>query len=143
MSRENVEVVKRVYELLNALGRRDDDTVATAPFDATQLFDPDIELVQMADLPGTAGTFRGFDGLNQALPEVAAVLTNVQFHPERHVPSGDTVVSVVRATGTGRTSGVPVEVRLGHEWVIREGRIVRWVVHPDPAEAFEAVGLSE
>lgn len=97
----------------------------------------------MADLPGTAGTFRGIDGLMQARAEVAAVLSNVQFHPERHVPSGGTVVSVVRASGTGRTSGVPVDVRLGHEWVIREGRIVRWIVHPDPADALEAVGLRD
>lgn len=30
MPQENVEIINRAYELMNALGRTDDDTVATA-----------------------------------------------------------------------------------------------------------------
>jgi hypothetical protein len=46
-------------------------------------------------------------------------------------------------TATGQESGAPVEIRAAHECTIRYGRLVRFKVYGDRAEALEAVGLGE
>ncbi len=45
--------------------------------------------------------------------------------------------------GTGRESGVEVRETAAHVWTLKGGRIIAWHVYMDPAEALEAVGLSE
>ena len=55
---------------------------------------------------------------------------------------GEDVVLIVRQTGTGRTSGVPVEIRYGQVFAVRDGAIVSMKSFLDPAAALEAAGLS-
>lgn len=138
MSQENVELVKRAYELLNLHGT---DPASLTEADFSGVFAPGLEIVQTAAIPDTAGTFVGYAGLLQGRREVLAVMDEVQFHAERHVDSGDAVVSLVRVSGIGRSSGVPVEVEVAHQWAFGNGRIVRWIVHADPADALAAAGL--
>ena len=139
MSQENVEVVRRIYEVVLPRIQTDlpsDDLLALA-------FHPDVELQQLADLPGTAGIFRGYEGLRQSSREVLESLDDVQFEPLEHAASGDKVAFVVRATGTGRGSGAPVEARFGHLFELKDERVTRWVVYANPEQALEAAGLRE
>ena len=135
MSRENVEVVRRFYELYNRGDFEGTDGAALV----VELFDPDVVIDQLDEVAGTKGTFQGYEGMLQAQREVTEVLADVRFLPEEHAAAGDRVAFVVRAEGTGRESGVPVDTRLGHVWSLRAGRIARWVVYRDPGEALEAV----
>jgi ketosteroid isomerase-like protein len=41
---------------------------------------------------------------------------------------------------TGRRSGTPFEGRVGHLFTLSDGRVVRFEVFDDPAEALKAVG---
>jgi ketosteroid isomerase-like protein len=55
----------------------------------------------------------------------------------------DKVVVVVFQRGVGRTSGVPVERRVGQMWTVRDGRAVRWQIFKDREEALAAAGRSK
>jgi len=138
MSQENVEIVRRIYGWLN----RGDFKGPGGRRLVRELFDPDVELQQLEDVVGTAGTFRGYEGLVKARDELTDALVDMQWHPEQHFELGDSVAFAVRAVGTGRASGVRSDVLVGHLWVLRAGRVLRWVVYANFDEALKAAGLS-
>jgi ketosteroid isomerase-like protein len=139
MSRENVEIVRRLFEALDSDVQADalsDEVLAT-------VFDSGIEMRQLAAAVGTAGTFRGYEGLREALREVNEVLKNYRYELLEHAASGDQVAFAVNVSGIGRASGARAEMRVGHLFELRAGRITRWVLYETPEEALEAVGLRE
>jgi ketosteroid isomerase-like protein len=138
MSQENVEVVRRFYEGLNsgvpeAASAISDDVLAT-------VFAPAIELRQLADIAGTSGTFRGYEGLRESWRELHEGLQDLRWEPFDHAANGDLVAFAVKFSAIGRTSGAPVNIRVGHLFELRAGRIVRLVVYARPEEALKAVG---
>jgi ketosteroid isomerase-like protein len=140
MSQENVEVVQAIYKDLLAPGRVT-DPANLGRFQ--ELFDPGVELQQLDGFLGTTGTFRGYEGLLSATREQVAVWDDFHIIAEQHFEAGDSVVTAARGRGRGRGSGVEVDMRVGHLWVLRAGRVVRWVVYASADEALEAVGLRE
>jgi ketosteroid isomerase-like protein len=68
---------------------------------------------------------------------------DVRVEPQEFVDAGDDVVVVPRITGRGRASGVNIDWRQGYIWTIRGGKGVRFRWFSTPAQALEAVGLSE
>ena len=136
MSDANADVVRRFYTEVLARGREDDPAVVTA---VPQLMDPEVEIEQM-DVAGTAGSFRGYYGLAQSARELLAVFDDLGFELLHLEQRGDAVATVYVIRATGRASGVPVEFRGSHEFRLRDGRIVRWVVHQEPDAAFRAIG---
>ncbi len=56
---------------------------------------------------------------------------------------GDRVAAAFRLVGMGKASGVPVDHRIGLAYRFRDGKLWRMRSYLDPAEALEAVGLSE
>jgi ketosteroid isomerase-like protein len=57
------------------------------------------------------------------------------------VAEGENVVASLHVTGTGRASGVPVDVRMHVHFKVRDGKIVYTYEHLDKAAALEAAGL--
>jgi ketosteroid isomerase-like protein len=55
----------------------------------------------------------------------------------------DRVAAVFRLVGAGKSSGVPVDQTVGMATRFRNGKMWRMRSYPNPAEALEAVGLSE
>ncbi len=55
----------------------------------------------------------------------------------------DVVVAFLRQSGTGRGSGVPVNLIHGGVFDLKDGRIARISLYLDPADALKAAGLSE
>jgi ketosteroid isomerase-like protein len=135
MSRENVEVVARLYDEVLSRGRE-----AVSP-DNLEFFDPEIEIRQSESLVGTKGTFNGYGGLRHVIRETFEAFSDVRFTRKRLIASGDQVVAVVEVRAQGKGSGVEVRDTIGHVWTLRAGRIVIWQVYWDPAEALEAAGL--
>jgi ketosteroid isomerase-like protein len=63
---------------------------------------------------------------------------------EEYIPvSDDRVLTWVRWTGRGRTSGVEADWYLAIIWTMREGRILRGEEYFDRTEALQAAGLAE
>jgi ketosteroid isomerase-like protein len=135
MAGQSLEIVQRVYDAING-GDFDGSRGAEL---TEQLFDPDVELRQLADIAGTSGTFRGYGGLVKAKLELEEGLAGVEWMVDAHTEIENGLVTTATCRGTGRQSGVPFEITVGHLWELRAGRVVRWVVYRTPEEALESL----
>jgi ketosteroid isomerase-like protein len=146
MSEENVEIVRRAFEVFNryhaAKARGDSAEVAVAWEAATELLSPDHEYREDPKWPG-AGTYQGLEECRQVWEGYYEQLGQQVFEPEEFLESGDQVVVILRWSAHGTSSGAPLEMRQGFVHTVRDGRIVKWEVYFDVNEALEAAGLSE
>jgi len=136
MSRKNVEIVRRGYELYAG---GDLEGVAA-------LFSDDAELADAGGLgvAGTAtGTRYGPEGFLRATDETLEAFEDYRVEPEEFIDVGNAVVAQVRISGRGRASGANLEIRLAHLWVLHDGMAIRGEVYRTTEEALEAAGLSE
>jgi ketosteroid isomerase-like protein len=133
MSQENVEIVKRASEFLQ---RRDWHGV-------TDLCDPNVELY------GTVGGLEE-DKILRGLSEIARALETEddevwdehRIEPREFIDAGDRVVVLQREYQRSK-SGAELVIDTATVLDLRDGRIVRMQGYMNPAEALEAVGLSE
>lgn len=65
-----------------------------------------------------------------------------ELDAEEIIEAGSSVVVAVHERGRGRGSGVPFARRWAQVWTFQRGKIVRWRLFRDKAEALEAVGIS-
>jgi ketosteroid isomerase-like protein len=128
MSQENVEFVRSVYAAPSMLDAVRDRCAPDAEFDFSAAY-PDAPVLRgLADMI----SFR----------DASPWAGSVHFEAERFfVVDADRVLVFVRFVASGEGSGVPVEARVAHEITMRDGRLVRFKVHPDRDRALEAVGL--
>ena len=137
MSRENMEIVRRVWE---AVGRNDAEAVI-ALYDEEVVYDFSHSPFQSAGISQPA--YRGHDALRGLFRERYQDWEQVQDHCQELIEANDEVISVVTSRGRGRESGIEVEGTHVGVWSLREGKVirVRWFGTLD--EAFAAVGLPE
>jgi ketosteroid isomerase-like protein len=134
MSQENVEIVRRGFEALNA---RDLDR------HYVEFFNPDVEWQTSAEDPDAA-THRGLQAYKRYLEQWLESFEGLHADVEEYIDVGDDrVFTWNRYTGRGRESGVPADWYLAIIFTIRDGKVVRGKEYFDRAEALEAVGLSE
>ena len=137
MSRENVEIVRQVYE---AAASRD----AAAVF---ALYDPLVELdasrLGLAGGAGTAGISRGHEGLRSFFREWHEAWGNIEYSYEELIDAGEQVIAVVNRHARGRASGIEVERPFALLWTLREGKVIRVAWFLSRADALEAAGVSE
>jgi len=127
----DADVVRELYARFNKSGI---DAVAT-------FADPEIVWETSPNLP-EAGTYRGIEAVRQ--------MQEAQFeawHGQRPrlqlegvIEGNGRILALTRMTAAGGTSGLPIDVRIGHLYTIRDGRIVHVKVYPDRGEAVRAVG---
>ena len=65
------------------------------------------------------------------------------YEPERFTTAGDFVIVAVRAHGSGRGSGVPIEISFFTVFEMRDGKVQRLWSYFDEEKALEAAGLRE
>lgn len=138
MSQENVEVVRRGYEALNA-GRLEE---------MFALFDPQAEVKPGLDPDGMAGidfrgTYRGVEGFLRFLSEISEAWDDPRWVPEGYEDAGDDVLVYIRFTAKGKSSGVEIVQQIAHVCTMRDGKLVRAEAFWDRAAAREAAGLGE
>jgi ketosteroid isomerase-like protein len=138
MSRENVEVVRQLYE---AFLRRDNER----PF---ELLDPDIEWDASrmpVQAPGSTGVYRGHQGVRAFWREWLSPWRDLKFEIQDVLDAGDDVVLLIRNQRQwGRHSGIETALPpYAQVLTFRNGKVVRWRAFPDQQSALEAVGLSE
>ena len=56
---------------------------------------------------------------------------------------GETVLMLLRATGTASYTGIEVRLRVGAVWTIRDGKVLQAQGYVNRDEALEAAGLAE
>jgi ketosteroid isomerase-like protein len=131
VSRENVEVVRQVYE---AAARRDSAGVL-ALYDADVMLD-DTRL----ELPDDrSGVYHGHEGLRQFFRGWHEAWDHVEYDYDELIDAGgENVVAVVTRRARGRSSGAEVEMRVALVWAVRAGKVVRVVWFPTRDEALRA-----
>jgi ketosteroid isomerase-like protein len=132
MSEENVEIVRRAIEAYGHEGL--DGTL--------RFYDPEIEWTSTGDYI-EAATYSGHDGLRRYLGTMEDEFEDLRIEPVELIDAGERVISSVRFTGRGKTSGAPVEMTLISVGSVRDGLINRVRNYPSMAEALEAAGVSE
>ena len=136
MSRENVEIVRRVYDAV----ARHDAAAVLAQYDPAVVHDN--SRLPEARLVGERIT-HGHEGIRRLFREWYEAWEYVEDNCEELIDAGERVISVVTRRGRGRASGAETTARRGGVWTLRDGKVVRVVWFPSPEEALEAVGLRE
>jgi ketosteroid isomerase-like protein len=130
MSEENVQLVRRAYEALNA---GDVERLI-------ELCDQSFEL-DMEERVFNPATFRGHDGIRRFYGEVRDVWEEYRWDPEELIDAGNQVVAFLRAHGRGRGSGLEVARRVAMVWTIAGERALGLRLYVDRAAALRAAGL--
>ena len=125
------DMVEQLRGSYAALNRRDiDGTMAVLDEHATW--------VEHSDLP-EAGSYRGRDTIRNFLEQFLDSWDDFEQHIEEVHEEEDCVLLFIRLTASGRGSGIDVESRYAHLWVMREGRGVRVDAYYDRESALAAL----
>jgi len=128
VSEQNVAIAKRAWE---ASLRHDNEM-------ALSFYDP--EVVLEAGNLDTPAVYRGLDGVREWWRSGLSAFSDLQASVEEWIDAGDNVIAILRLTGRGRRSGVPVERHEAHVWTVRDGKLWRLRVYKSRAKALTAVG---
>jgi ketosteroid isomerase-like protein len=108
-----------------------------------ELLDPDIVWDNERRGPiDQRGSIVGKPAVVESVKQWVGTWADYRFTAEEIVAAGEHVVLVVRESGVGRTSGVPMAHRHCYVWTFRDGRIVRGTTYETKAEALDAVARS-
>ena len=132
MSQKNVELLRAAYA---AFGQGDSDTITAL---AKDYLHPDFEL----ETTFVGHTVRGYDGLQGFISDVRENLGYLPM-PEEFIDLGRQVVVVLRTSGRGAQSEVPITAQIATVWTIEDGRAVRARAFTSREAALEAAGLRE
>jgi uncharacterized protein len=84
------------------------------------------------------GIHRGFDVIRQRLEEQLEVFDELTIEPEEFHEHGELIAVPVRQRARGEASGLELEIRIGHLWTVRDGKIARLDVFPARQDALRA-----
>jgi len=132
MSEENVELVRRLTDAINA-------RVVPA-----ELLASDIRLDNVTTAV-TNEVYAGLDGARKWMDDLYGALDDQATYDTLEIiaEGDDFVVAIVRFAGRGRVSGAPLELRYVSVTWIRDGKIARGAAYESRREALRAVGLKE
>ncbi|HEY4426858.1 MAG TPA: nuclear transport factor 2 family protein [Solirubrobacteraceae bacterium] len=118
---------------------RDDENWAALTDTAAAAFHPDCESVR----PGLPGgrTYIGLDGLRSAWLDWLAPWASYHVEIEQAIDCGDRILLLVNNFGRLEGSTEVVTNATAGVYTFRDGRIARWEIYSDRAEALNAVGL--
>jgi ketosteroid isomerase-like protein len=131
MSKENAEVVRQVYDLLN---RGDIEGVIELCADDFQM--------DMTERVFNPDTYEGPDGLRRFYKDVTDAWDSYQWNVEETRTTGDTVVAMLHCEGQSREGGPNVDWRVAWLWKLRESRPVFTRFYRRREKVLEAARLS-
>ena len=132
MSQQNVELVRRWYRAYAEGG-------ASAALD---FLHPEAEWHPPREDPDSTPRV-GREAIRRYVDQWLEAWADFRMEAEGLLDAGDRVVSWIRITGRGRTSGAEFpDVRPAHVITLRNSQIVRIEVFYDRAEALKVAGLT-
>ena len=135
MSQADVDVVREQFAATNA---RDFSR-------AMEIYDDEVVLSVAEGWGLGSGTFEGKAAVGEWFGDWFRQFADdyrFEIIETRDLGEGG-VLLIAEHSGSGRTSGVPIASESGYLYRVRDGRIVRVELFPEPAQALEAAGLPE
>ena len=133
MSEENLEIVRRVFEL--GASR---DAAATA----LELYDPELVWdVSRLGLVFGRGIYHGRQGLRDWFSQWYGAWENARNELEDLIDAGGHVLSIHTQRAVGRDSGIQVELQQFAVWTLLDKRIIRVTWFRTLDEAVRAAGV--
>ena len=144
MSVENIQLVRRAYEVINSIGQTgaefiDPDEVAP---DLWAGLAPDFELHERSDLPD-AKAYRGRDEVKEFWRKTQELFAELHWEPHEFIDLGHAIVVETKLAAVGRGSDVRIEADETDVFWFRDGVIVRLQAFPTKAAALQAAELVE
>ena len=128
MSAENVERVRQGVASVDAFWDMLDEHVVW-----------DLRSVPLVDLDPL---YVGRDAVIAGSRHYWGTWQDYSLEIEEIVDAGATVVVVLHERMRGKESGAPLERQLTQTWTFHRGRVIRWDLFRDKAEALAAVGIA-
>jgi ketosteroid isomerase-like protein len=132
MSEENVQTVRRLYEV--AYAQRSVENVRDA-------VDEGFVWHQRPEWPGRS-QYRA-DDMPQLLADLDDTYAEFSLVPEDFAPVGEYVVVTARTSARLQASEARIDGTLFHVWHLRDGKAQEAWTYGTRAEALEATGLSK
>jgi ketosteroid isomerase-like protein len=132
MSRENVEIVRRIYEAFN---REDIEG-------AIELLDPAVKY-DLSERVFNPATYEGHDGIRRFAADIDEVWDEFRIEPVEFIDAGDTVVVSHRIRTRGKGSGIEVDLSSSTIYTLRDRKVVAARMYREHDDALDAAGLSE
>lgn len=139
MSRENIELVRRLYGELASEGSAREFEGRLTDEALSRFFDPGIEWVPVAHSVLAVESYQGFDGVRRFWGEFVSTWERYRVEPLSFSDAGDRVAVVVHIVG--RTHELEVDETRSSLLTLRDGRVVRVQSFAEPDGAREAAGL--
>ena len=134
MSQENLELVRRA----NALFRAGDLEALIG------LYHPDAEWRDLQHAPDTPEVVHGRAAIRALWTQWLQTFDEFSVDVYEYIDAHPWVICPSRWYGTGRQSGITIDIRVADAIKVEDGKIVCAVMgYPDTAEALKAVGLEE
>jgi ketosteroid isomerase-like protein len=154
MSEENVEIVRRFYEVAAATyasieviqeaHEKGDFGEFLPAAEAILSSDVVVRALEDSDFPDTGtGEWHGHEGFMQFAAGQTEGFGEMSIEPQEFIDAGDKVVVPMEFGGRARHTGIEVKFAFVHLLTIRDGKVARLDVYVSKAEALQAAGLSE
>ena len=140
VSRENVDLVRRLYAELASEGSAEEFDQRMTDEALSRLLDPGIEWIPVTHSLLAADSYRGFDGVRRFWGEFLSTWESYSVEPLSFDDAGDQVAVVVHIVG--RTHELEVDETRSSLLTVRDARVVRVESFADREGAREAAGLS-
>jgi ketosteroid isomerase-like protein len=141
MSEENVEIVRRLGDALNAFMRNELSSDAFAA-----LHDPEVEAHwhDRRTYPDAPQELRGCEELIRFSEQYRSIWADLSQEPLELIEAPDgRVLASISQRGRGRESGVPIEIHFFEVLTVADGKVLKIEYFRHRADAMEAAGLSE
>jgi ketosteroid isomerase-like protein len=139
VSRENVELVRRLYAELAREGSTQEFVQRLTDDALGRFLDADVEWVPVTHSLLAVDGYRGFEGVRRFWSEFLSTWDSYEVEPLRLYDAGDQVAVVVHIVG--RTQELAVDETRSSLLTVSDGRVVRVLSFADPEGAREAAGL--
>ena len=131
MSAENVEVVRRAYELFRERGDVSEATIGPGFV---------WDMSTFGNWPEKQ-RYEGIEGAREFLADWTDAWEDWSLEVKELVDADDRVVAILRQTGRSKATGLEVDMDFAQVWTVEGGRETYMQMYADPDEALRAVGL--
>ncbi len=145
MSREDVELVRRVYETDGPfwLPMEAHEEAALLGRLFRELYEEQIEVLMPPDYPEGSQVYVGRTGIVRLIALLRDSWTTWRFEAERFIDAGPCVIVLIRVIAEGEHSGLGAVQETAHVWTARGDRLSSIRIYRDRAQALEATGVSD